>query len=124
MKKFTSIVFIICFVSLPLISAAITPGTIPEAGELGIQESPIETAGGILDVIANIVRWVYILFFIIAVLLIIFAAFNYLTAGDQADKIRLARNQLIYAAVAIAVALLSVGVTAIIQNFLETSGGR
>ncbi len=122
MKKFASAIFIMCFVSLPLISAAIAPGTIPEAGELGVQESPIETAGGVLDVIANIVRWVYILFFIIAVLLILFAAFNYLTAGDQADKIRLARNQLIYAAVAIAVALLSVGVTAIIQNFLEVGG--
>ncbi len=124
MKKFASITLISFCAFLPLISAAIAPGTIPEAGEIGVQESPIKTAGGLLNVIANIVRWVYILFFIIAVLFILFAAFNYLTAHDQPDKLKSAHDQIIYAAIAIAVALLAVGVTAIIQNFLQAGGGR
>ena len=124
MKKFAFITLISFCAFLPLVAAAYVPGTIPEAGELGVNESPIETAGGLLNVIGNIVRWVYILFFIIAVLFILFAAFNYLTAHDQPDKLKSAHNQIIYAAIAIAIALLAVGVTAIIYNFLGASGGR
>jgi heme/copper-type cytochrome/quinol oxidase subunit 2 len=120
MKNFisTALISSICF--LPLAVSAIAPGTIPEAGELGIQESPIETAGGLLSVIADVVRWVYILFFIVAVMFILFAAFNYLTAGGEAEKIKTSHRQIIYAIIAIAVALLAVGVTAIIQNFLQS----
>ena len=76
---------IICF-SLVLSNAvfAITPGEIPTSGDLGIKKTlQDETAGGVKGVIQAIVKWVYIIFFIIAVLFIIFAAFTYLTAQDR-----------------------------------------
>lgn len=80
------------------------------------------TVGGIVDIIRQVVRWVYIIFFIIAVLLIIFAAFTYLTAGGDPEKVAEAKNRLIYAAVAIAVAFLAVGFEVIVRNFLTTPG--
>jgi len=46
----------------------------------GISQVGPTSVTGTVDVIKNIVKWVYILFFIIAVLFIILAAFNYLTA--------------------------------------------
>jgi len=103
---------------LPFLVGAITPGSVPGAKELGTPESPIKTPGGLLDTIASIVKWVYIVFFIVAVLFILIAAFNYLTGGGQPEKIRLAHTQLIYALIAIAIALMSVGAVAIIKNFL------
>ncbi|MBI4160124.1 hypothetical protein HY504_03075 [Candidatus Wolfebacteria bacterium] len=78
------------------------------------------TVGGLVDRFAAVVRWVYIIFFTVAVLLILFAAFTYLTAAGDEEKIKRARDQLIYAAVAIVVALLAVGFRAIIENFLRT----
>jgi len=117
-KNFIFISLIIFFIFLPFLVGAITPGAIPEAKELGTPESPIKTPGGLLDAIANIVKWVYIVFFVIAVMFILFAAFTYLTAGGNPEKIKSARTKIIYAAIAIAIALLAVGAVTIIKNFL------
>lgn len=86
----------------------------------GINPVGPSSVGGLVDLIRNIVRWVYIVFFILAVLFILFAAFTYLTSGGDATKVTTAKNALIYAAVAIAVALLAVGFETIIQTFLTT----
>ena len=88
----------------------------------GVERIGPSTVGGVVDVIRQVVRWVYIIFFIIAVLLIIFAAFTYLTAGGDPEKVAEAKNRLIYAAVAIAVAFLAVGFEVIVRNFLTTPG--
>jgi len=118
MKNFISITLISLFGLLPLLVMAIVPGTIPGAQELGVQESPVKTSQGLIDAIAGIVKWIYTIFFIVAVMFILIAAFNYLTAGGQPEKIKSAHTQLIYAAIAIAIALLAVGATAIIKDVL------
>ena len=83
--------------------------------------SPIQTAPQFLTVLATIVRWLYTIFFIVAIALILFAAFNYLFAQGDATKISTAHKQLIWAAVAIAVALISVGVVQIVNSFIRGS---
>jgi undecaprenyl pyrophosphate phosphatase UppP len=88
----------------------------------GVQRVGPTTVGGLVDVLRNVVRWVYIIFFVLAVMFILFAAFNYLTAGGEAEKISKAKNQLIYAIIAIVVALLAVGFETIIRNFLASPG--
>src|SRR4030042_5641565 len=108
MKK-TLIISAVLISSLPLLALAITAGTIPGPSDYGIDASglPSDTQG-LLNVLGSVVEWVYIIFFIVAVLFIIFAAFNYLTGADTPDKIKSAHSQLIYAAIAIAVALLAI----------------
>ena len=88
----------------------------------GIQQTGPTTVGGLVDIMRNIVRWVYIIFFILAVMFIIFAAFSYLTAGGDPEQVSKAKSRIIYAAVAIAVALLAVGFEVIIRNFLVSPG--
>jgi len=88
----------------------------------GVDRIGPSTVGGVVDIIRQVVRWVYIIFFVIAVLLIIFAAYTYLIAGGDPEKVTEARNRLIYAAVAIAVAFLAVGFEVIVRNFLTTPG--
>jgi len=88
----------------------------------GVEAHGPNTIGGLVDLVRQIVRWAYIIFFIIAVLMIILAAFSYLTAGGDAEKVNTAKNRLIYAAVAIAVAFLAVSFETIIKNFLNTPG--
>lgn len=104
---------------LPFLVGAITPGTVPKAEELKTPESPIKTPQGLLGAVASIVKWVYIVFFIVAVLFILIAAFNYLTGGGQPEKIKTAHTRLIYAVIAIAIALMAVGAVQIIKSFLE-----
>lgn len=97
-----------------IVSAQIPP-TLPQIPQVGPT-----TVGGAVDLVRYIVRWIYIIFFIIAVLFILFAAFTYLTAGGNEETVGKARNMIIYAAVAIIVALLAVGFEAIVRNFLST----
>lgn len=125
MRNFTLLILIIfVFVFLPFFNtSAITPGTIPEAGQDGLPRSPITEPNQFLDVIASVVKWTYAIFFIITVMFVLFAAFNYLTGGDDAEKIKSAHQQIIYAAIAVAIALLAVGFSLIIQKFLNPSGG-
>ena len=87
----------------------------------GITQVGPSTVGGLVDVIRNAARWIYILFFIIAVVFIIFAAFTYLTAAGDEEKVKKAKNMIIYAAIAIVVALLAVAFETIIANFLTTT---
>ena len=86
-------------------------------------KSPINEPNQFLDVIASVVKWTYAIFFIITVMFVLFAAFNYLTGGDDAEKIKSAHQQIMYAAIAVAIALLAVGFSLIIQRFLNPSSG-
>ncbi len=89
------------------------PTTLPQVPQVGPT-----TVGGVVDLVRYIVRWVYIIFFIVAVLFILFAAFTYLSAGGDEEKVKTARNMIIYASIAILVALLAVAFEAIIKGFL------
>ena len=88
----------------------------------GIQQTGPTTVGGLVDVLKGVIRWIYIIFFVIAVMFIIFAAFSYLTAGGDPEQVSKAKSRIIYAAVAIAVALLAVGFEVIIRNFVVSPG--
>ena len=81
---------------------------------------PISTldASGLYNTLDKIIRWIYTFFFAIAIILVLFAAFTYLTSGGSPDKVTSAKNQLIYAAVAVAVALLAYSFSAIIRGFI------
>ena len=63
-------------------------------------------------------RWLYTIFFIVATMYILFAAYTYLTAGGDATKVEKATKMIKNAVIAIVVALLASGVALIINNFL------
>ena len=102
---------------LGLAGLASAQGTV---ANIPIQRVGPGTVGGIVDLARAIVRWVYIIFFIIAVLMILWAAFTYLMAGGDEAKVTEAKNRLIYAVVALAVAFLAVGFETIVGTFLQT----
>lgn len=111
--KIFALVAGLCFFGLiGLVVAQINIPGIPTIGPQNVT--------GVVDVVRNIVKWVYIIFFIIAVLFIILAAFTYLTAGGDEEKVKKAKDQIIYATIAIVVALLAISFEAIIKNFLAS----
>lgn len=91
-----------------------------QAEELA-EGSPIKSPEQIFGVLANILRYAYTIFFIVAIIFILIAAFNFLTAKDNPEKVKSARSQILWAAVAIAIALISVGAANIIYRFIESS---
>lgn len=82
------------------------------------QDSPIKDIAGLKKVlvnIGNIVQWV---FWIAAIISAFYAGFLYLYAGGETEKVSKARKQLWYTVIAIAIALMSAGFPALIENIL------
>jgi hypothetical protein len=68
--------------------------------------------------IQNIVVWFLGVFWIVAVGMVIWAAFLFLTAGGDEEKVKEAKKRLTYALIAAAVALLSTGIDVIAYGIL------
>ncbi|MDP3974966.1 MAG: hypothetical protein Q8P88_01610 [Candidatus Jorgensenbacteria bacterium] len=80
-----------------------------------------QTVRGVTDLLNDALAIVQYVFFVVAAIMIIIAAFKYLTAQGDPEKVGVARQMVIYAVIAIAVALLALVVGAIAANFLGTT---
>lgn len=89
----------------------------------GDMQSPIQSVDDGTNLFITIVQWVYTIFFIVAVLFILIAAYNFIIGGSDEDKVKLAKNQIKYAVIAIVVALIASSLSLIVKNFLESPGG-
>lgn len=120
MKKITKIALkllvLAVLVSPFLVVAQTTPSPI-------VNESPITQVGQVNNIIVNIVRWMIYIFWVFAVGFFIWAAFLYLTAGGDEEKVKLARQKVVTGLIAAAIALLATGIRAIVLSFLQSGGG-
>jgi hypothetical protein len=82
-------------------------------------DSPIKSVDDIINILKNVVTYLYTAFYIVAVGYILLAAFTFLRAGEDSKKVEEAKGRLKYAVVAIVVALVASGVAKILKNFLE-----
>lgn len=98
---------------LPIVVAAqiISPGGPPAGSGWDFNR--------IVGVLNTLITWVYTVFLILAVIFAILTAFKYLTSGGDPEKVKAASQMLIYVAVAIAVALLSVAIQFVIRGLLQ-----
>lgn len=77
----------------------------------------------VMGILTAAVNWLFSIFLIIAVIFLLLAAFKYLTSGGDSAKVGEATKAVIYAAVAIGVALLAASVRFLVQDFLGIGGG-
>jgi hypothetical protein len=74
--------------------------------------------GDIEDLLGTITDWLFTFLLILAVIFIILAAFSYLTSGGSEEKVKSAHQKVIFAIVAIAVAMLAKGVQFVVAELL------
>jgi len=84
--------------------------------------SPISSKDGIIHFLCIIVGFFFYLIISLSVLMILWAAFTYVTAGDDAEKTSKARRIITYAAIGVFVAIIANGFPALIDSFF-TGGG-
>ncbi len=77
--------------------------------------SQITQQGGI---ICTIINWIFWLLIVLTIIFVLVAAFRYLTASGDPEKVKAAGATLLYAAVAIVVALIAKGLPLIISSFI------
>jgi hypothetical protein len=109
---------------LPVATASVQPGAGPQEVQGALPElsgvsQKYQTTSSLVNVLLYATRWIYTIFFIVAVLFILLAAYNFIQGGNNPEKVKTAKEQLKYAVIAIVVALIATGVSVIIGNFLE-----
>ena len=77
----------------------------------------------VLGLLQTVVNWLFSIFLILAVIFLLLAAFKYLTSGGDSGKVSEATQAVVYAAVAIGVALLAASVRFLVSDFLGISSG-
>ena len=82
------------------------------------QANNINSMQSILQLFCTIFAWAFWFLIVLAVIFIIVAAFKYLTASGDPEKVKSAGTMLIYTAVAIVVALLARAIPLVIGSFL------
>jgi hypothetical protein len=120
--KFAPVAAIALFALLlaaPAIVSAQNPGYLPTVLPGGEGEAGEVTIGGWVGVLITVVRWFYTIIFIVAVLFILLAAWNFITSKGDPNQAKLARTQLLYAVIGIAVALISYTIIFFVNNALN-----
>jgi len=77
--------------------------------------------GGWVGIFVVAVKWVYTILFILAVLFILLAAYNFVTSKGDPEKVSTARKQVLWAVIGVAVGLLAWTIVRLVETSL--SGG-
>ncbi len=111
--------------SLPALAVAAT--CVPTATlQCPLDESSFSGPEFITNLINKVANWLFTFLLVLAVVFIVIAAYNYLFSGGSEEAVTKAHKMLLYAAVAVAVALLSRGFVVVVRSLLvtgSTSGG-
>lgn len=106
-------------IALPLVAGAQfqqPPVTAPNSPISNV--SSLTGTGGLF---CTIVNWLFYLLIIAAIIFVLVAAFRYLTAGGDPEKVKAAGNTLLYAAIAVVVALIAKGLPYIVTTFFGST---
>lgn len=68
--------------------------------------------------LCTIINWLFWFLIVLVIIFVLIAAFRYLTAAGDPEKVKLASLTLLYAAVAVIVALIAKGFPLIISSFV------
>jgi hypothetical protein len=110
MKQIIFFSFIFFFISFYVSYATTPPATMPEIPKINVN---------IWEILDRALNWFFGIALAIAVIMLVYAGFNYVTAGGNEDKIRIASKTIIFALIGVVIALLAKGIPIFIQNFLE-----
>jgi len=114
MKYLKTIIFSVG--SFLIANIAFADGTIDDPDTV---KSPIKSVSDIQTWIVEITKWGFTIFFILAVAFILLAAYRYLMARDNETEVKKATASLKNAVIAIAIALVSAGVSSIVNSVLK-----
>lgn len=104
---------------LPALAFAqsIPPAQSP-AGTSNVPQGNITSVNQVLVTLCQVFSYAFYFLIVLAVIFVIVAAFKYLTAAGDPEKVKAAGTMLLYTAVAIGVALLAKAVPLIVGSFL------
>lgn len=88
---------------------------------LAIESAPdnVNTIEDVISIINTAVNWLFTLILAIAVIMLLWAAFLWMTSAGDEEKTGNARKTLIYALVGVAIAIIAKGLVSVIEQLLK-----
>lgn len=86
-------------------------------------QAPITTKGQLITLFCSVISWFIAILLGISVIMVLVAAYNYVTAQEDTEKTTKARRTLTYAAVGIAVVLIAYGFPQLVSSLFPNNPG-
>jgi magnesium-transporting ATPase (P-type) len=106
-----------------LLSSKIAQAQAPDADPDGGSGAPLKSVDDILKLLDKIQQWAAQIFWIIAIIAVFYSAYLYATSAGDKAAITKARDQLKYAILAMAIAILAYGLPELVKNILSAGAG-
>ena len=84
-------------------------------------QAPITTQAQLVTLFCSIINWFIVILLAISVIMVLVAAYNYVTAQEDTEKTSKARRTLTYAAVGIAVVLIAYGFPQLVSSLFPNN---
>ncbi len=120
MKKFFAVFLmmsVLAVLALPVM-AAVGVQEQPPSDKTLPTTPPAQTGGQLLTLVDTATNWLFAIFAVLAVIFVLLAAFQFISAGGDAVKLGEARQKLIWAAIGIVIALASKGLVPVIRSII------
>ncbi len=108
MKKILSSLILVSLLAVPVIVGSAAAASVPIAPELDI-------CCGADSVVVRIINWLFVILLIVAALFIIIAAYTFVTAMGDPDKVGKARSFVLYALIGVLVGFAAKGLIKLIE---------
>jgi hypothetical protein len=103
--------------ALPLLAAAQVP-----AAPISAPNSGINSINAVGTSLCTITNWLFYFLILVAVIFIMLAAYKYLTAAGDAEKVKSAGHELLYAVIAIVVGILAKATPSLVGSIIGQGG--
>jgi len=115
MKKFIALAGILSLLAVPTIALGQATGSTPG------QQVPVDA--GFEATLNNIVDWLFTILLIVAVIAILIAAFFFITSAGDPEKVKTARQFVIYALIGVVIAVLAKGLVNFVSSIVAPAAG-
>ncbi|MDP2696154.1 MAG: hypothetical protein Q8O87_02800 [bacterium] len=85
-----------------------------------LPEPPFRDFGGFIGILNTVLDWMFTVILILSMIYILIAAYKYLTAAGDEEQVKSAHKTVVYAAIGIAVALMTQAVRFVIENLVRS----
>jgi len=109
---------IVALIALSVLTLSVAPFV------FAVDESPVtfgpqvDTIPKLMGLVNTIINWIFTALIVTAIIFILISAFGWLTSGGDPAKTEKARNQLLYAIIAIVIGALAKGLVLLVGNLL------
>jgi hypothetical protein len=112
-------IFLLSLLGFCLVFAPAGQAQVVNTGGVSIP-NPVNT-NTFEGLVQNIAKWFYMIMTPVAVIVILYAAFLFLTSAGDEEKVRRAKRALTYAVVGIAIILIGAGFITLVKSLLGAS---